>query len=74
MSHFVNTDCKPVEGSKVRLECTDDKLIVTWPTNLSFDATMTEIPTQIKQALTKRLVEESKHPILDLVIFTLSPP
>ena len=56
------------------MECTDDKLIVTWPTNLSYGATVTEFPTQIKQILTQRLAIAGQHPMLDLVIFTLSPP
>ena len=71
---FVVADCAPISGSKVRLECKNDVLSVIWPTDLTYNATVTEIPPQLSQTLTNRLIEESQHPILELVIFTINPP
>lgn len=75
--HFVClmlTDCGPISGSKVRLECLNDIMTLTWPTDVTYNATVTELPSQLKQRLMKRLVVVSQYPILDVVIFTLTPP
>ena len=56
------------------MSCRDDTLTVTWSTDVTFNATVTEIPHDLQQRLTNRLLIECKHPYLSLVITNNIPP
>ena len=56
------------------MSCRDDILTVTWSTDVTFNATVTEIPEDLRQRLTDRLIIESRHPYLSLVIINNIPP
>ena len=56
------------------MSCKNDTLKVTWSTDVVYDSTVNQIPDDIRQRLTDRLLFESQHPILSLVIVTKSPP
>ena len=56
------------------MSCRDDILTVTWSTDVTFNATVTEIPEDLRQRLTDRLIIESRDPYLSLVIINNIPP
>ena len=67
----ISTDCSPLPQAE--LSCEKDTLTVKWPTDLTLNGTITRIPEKLKQRLTQRLLRESKHPILSIVISNRSP-
>ena len=68
-------DCDIKTDPAARIRCENETMIsVTWTTNVTFDATVTEIPTLLKQRLTDRVIKASRHPILGLVIINRQPP
>ena len=66
------SECGTVETAK--LSCDNDTLTVTWPTDVTYDGTVMEIPSEINKRLTANLISESKTPILSLVIISKVPP
>ena len=54
-------DCVPVP--QPALTCENDTLAVTWPTNLIYDSTVTQIPDDLRQRL-----RASRQPILSIII------
>ena len=69
---LVLSDCKPLTHAE--LSCENDTLTVTWPTDITYDGTVTQIPHKLLKRLTDRLLFESRHPILSLVITSRNPP
>ena len=67
-------DCTVPDGADAILSCANDTLLVNWPTNQTYPASVTEIPSALKRTLNDRLAMESKYPILNLVAATKSPP
>jgi hypothetical protein len=67
-------DCSPQVGSQAKLSCENDTLTVTWSTDVTFDGTVTEIPIDLKQSLTDRIADESRYPILNMLVITRMPP
>ena len=55
------------------MTCADDILTVKWSTDITYDGTVTEVPSELYQELTDRLVEQSEYPILDLLIISRNP-
>jgi hypothetical protein len=68
------TECDMQPGASPVMVCANDTLAVTWPTDLTFDGTVTEIPADHLERFTERLKEESEHPILDVVVISNVPP
>ena len=66
------SDCKPLTHTE--LSCVNDTLTVTWPADITYNATVTQIPYELLKRLTDRLLFESRHPILSLVITSQNPP
>ena len=60
-------------GSGAELTCQNDTLTVTWSTDITFDATLLEIPTALYSKLTQRLIEESRFPILYILLLNQNP-
>ena len=56
------------------MTCKNDTLTVTWPTNVTYAAAVTDIPNVVRQKITQRLIKESNFPILNLVVPTNNPP
>ena len=56
------------------MTCKNDTLTVTWPTDVTYAAAVTDIPDGIRQKITQRLIKESNFPILNLVVPTNNPP
>ena len=72
MSH---ADCgRPAPGAQPECTCCNDTLTIVWPTDIKFDGSTTEIPSDLQRRLTDRLNKESRYPILSLVISTNVPP
>lgn len=67
-------DCIPAPGAEAELTCGNDTLTVSWPTDIIFDGSVTELPDTLLQRLTDRLYKESRYPILSLVVVTNVPP
>ena len=61
------SDCKPLTHA-------NDTLTVTWPTDVTYAAAVTDIPNVVRQKITQRLIKESNFPILNLVVPTNNPP
>ena len=74
MSAFVSVDCKPLADSPAKISCKDVELTVYWSTDLTFEESVTYIPSPLRKTLTNRLVTLSQHPILDLVLINTNPP
>ena len=74
MSAFVSVDCKPLADSPANISCKDDELTVYWPTDLTFEEGVRDIPSELRITLTNRLAALSQHPILDLVLIKSNPP
>ena len=70
---FFVVECTPLAGS-AKLSCSQDTLTVTWPTNVVYNGSVSQIPATLYNDLTDRLLTASKHPILDLVIVSNLPP
>lgn len=67
-------DCNALTGTSPSQSCVDDILTVSWPTDVTFDGTVSGIPAVLRKQLTDRLIEASRNPILDLVIVSSIPP
>ena len=65
-------DCNPVPD--VETSCKNDILTVTWLTDTTYDGRVSEIPTDLYERLTDRLIEESRYPILGLIVTSRFPP
>ena len=39
------------------MSCRDDTLTVTWPTDVTFNATVTEIPEDLRQRLNRQTID-----------------
>ena len=74
MLFILLSDCHQAPGALAELSCASDMLTETWPTSTIFDGTVTQIPENLNQSLTSRLIEESKYNSLDLMVPSLNPP
>ena len=64
-------DCSPVYQAK--LSCWNDILTVTWTTDVVYDATVTQIPDDIKQRISERLQKANTYLILRMIIINRQP-
>ena len=56
------------------MSCGNDTLAVTWSTDVVYDATVTQIPGDIKQRLRERFVNANGHKLLTMIIISRKPP
>ena len=71
MSIYYSADCKGIGGSEPGLKCSHSTLTVSWPTDATFSADVTEIPSVLYSTLTERL---NAVPVLKIVIISMNPP
>ena len=74
MYQYLLIDCSIDSDSQVQLSCSSDILTVTWMTDLKFDSRVAMIPTDLLHRLNVRLAQESRYPILAVVITSMNPP
>ena len=73
--HISHADCgRPAPGAQPEFTCGKDTLTIAWPTDIKFDGSTTEIPSDLQRRLRDRLNKESRYPILSLVVSTNVPP
>ena len=55
-------DCSAVPQAK--LSCDEDRLTVTWPTDITYKASVTKIP----DAMIQRVEDKSKNPLVHKIL------
>mgnify|MGYP001797065313 CR=1 FL=1 len=67
-------ECRLLRDSGAVTVCVNDALRVECPTDQTFDASVTELPSELGKILANRLMIESQQPILSLVMIDRTPP
>lgn len=66
---FCSVDCTLSESSSATYTCENDELTVLWPTANTYDSLTVNLPANVK----RRLIKQSKLPILHVVLFSGAP-
>ena len=59
-------DCKMATFSSPLMTCENDTMTVKWSTDVTFNATVSQIPAVVSQRITEQLVDEGRNPLLSL--------
>ena len=48
------------------MTCENDTMTLMWSTDVTFNATVSQIPAVVSQRITEQLVDEGRNPLLSL--------
>ena len=71
---YIILDCKMATVSSALMTCENDTMTVTWLTDVTYNATVSQIPADVSHRITERLVAAGRNPLLSLVITNRQPP
>ena len=57
---------------KLKLTCTNNTLTVSWPTDVTYDGSVIEVPSELTEALNDRIAVKGRA--FYLVMLTNTPP
>ena len=71
---YILLDCKMATVSSPLMTCENDAMTVTWLTDVTYNATVSQIPADVSHRITELLVDNGRNPLLSLVITKRQPP